>query len=450
MNLPLHTTTDQPDGRLVRRIVLKRILSFGPDSTVLEMRSLLNVLIGPNAVGKSNLIEALSVMRAPPAPASPSNSDLRGVIRRGGGVTEWIWKGEPQILASINLVFFYLKRPPLRHVLSFGGDEQGFRLADEKVENEVPSPGETEPYFYYRFQHGQPVGNTKAVLERRLARETINTDLSILAQRRDPEQYPEIAHLIDAYKNIRIYRAWSFGRNGVFREPQKTDMRNDRLEEDFSNLGLFLSRLCKNPGVKAAILDGLKDLYEGVMDFEIVVEGGTVQVFFIEGDFSVPATRLSDGTLRYLCLLAILCDPEPPPLICIEEPELGLHPDIRPKLANLLVQASLRSQLIVTTHSDVIIDALTYHPEAVVVCEKHEGATVMKRLEKKELEVWLTKYSLGQLWTSVQLTGTRWRARQFSLKVLRPGPIPTNNKYAAGRLSINCWQSVDGRTECRD
>jgi predicted ATPase len=203
-------------------------------------------------------------------------------------------------------------------------------LEDERIENEAPDRGETEPYFYYQFQHGQPVVNTLAARKRKLARETVNTELSILAQRRDPEQYPEIAHLAEVYEKIRIYREWAFGRNTVFREPQKADMRSDRLEEDFSNLGLFLSRLRKSPKAKTAILDGLKDLYKGVSDFEPVVEGGTVQVFFSEGDFSVPATRLSDGTLRYLCLLAILCDPEPPPLICIEEPELGLHPDILP------------------------------------------------------------------------------------------------------------------------
>jgi predicted ATPase len=148
---------------------------------------------------------------------------------------------------------------------------------------------------------GQPVVNTRgATKERRLARETVDTELSILAQRRDPEQYPEISHLAEIYGKIRIYREWAFGRNTVFREPQKADIRSDRLEEDFSNLGLFLSRLRKTPKAKAAILDGLKDLYEGVSDFEPVVEGGTVQVFFSEGDFSVPATRLSDGTLRYL------------------------------------------------------------------------------------------------------------------------------------------------------
>jgi predicted ATPase len=407
---------DQNDRRLLLRIQMENLLSFGPGAPPPELENL-NILIGPNAAGKSNLIEAISLMRATPVSAAATNMDLRGVVRRGGGVHEWVWKGAT--VASIDLVVNYPKgKQPVRHFLSFRGDEQGFVLEDERIENEEPFPGEHEPYFYYRFQHGQPVVNTiskdtrslqsMAGNVRRLARETINTELSILAQRRDPEQFPEIAHLAESYEKIRIYREWAFGRNTVFREPQRADMRSDRLEEDFSNLGLFLSRLRKTPKAKTAILDGLKDLYEGVTDFEPVVEGGTVQVFFSEGEFSIPATRLSDGTLRYLCLLAILCDPEPPPLICIEEPELGLHPDILPKLADLLVLASQRTQLIVTTHSDILVDAMTDRPEVVVVCEKHEGKTEMRRLKKADLAIWLDKYRLGDLWTRGQIGGTRW------------------------------------------
>jgi predicted ATPase len=181
------------------------------------------------------------------------------------------------------------------------------------------------------------------------------------------------------------------------------------LEEDFSNLGLFLNRLkTRYPVAKKAILAGLKDLYDGITDFDILVEGGTVQVFFTEGDFVIPATRLSDGTLRYLCLLAILCDPAPPPLICIEEPELGLHPDILPKLADLLRIASTRTQLIVTTHSDILVDAMTETPENVVVFAKAEGQTTMQRLIPADLEQWLKKYRLGQLWTKGEIGGTRW------------------------------------------
>jgi predicted ATPase len=131
-------------------------------------------------------------------------------------------------------------------------------------------------------------------------------------------------------------------------------------------------------------------------------------VFLHEGRFTVPATRLSDGTLRYLCLLAMLCHPNPPPLVCIEEPELGLHPDILPTVARLLREASERCQLIVTTHSDVLVDAMTDTPEAVQICEKHEGATVLRRLSAVDLQPWLERYRLGELWTSGELGGTRW------------------------------------------
>ncbi|HUW31405.1 MAG TPA: AAA family ATPase, partial [Planctomycetota bacterium] len=152
----------------------------------------------------------------------------------------------------------------------------------------------------------------------------------------------------------------------------------------------------------------LSALYPGIEDFNVQFPVGWVQLFLEENSFSIPATRLSDGTLRYLCLLAILCHPEPPPLVCIEEPELGLHPDVLSTLARLLIDASHRCQLIVTTHSDVLVDKFTEIPECVIVCEKHKGSTVMNRLDQERLHVWLEKYSLGQLWLQGELGGTRW------------------------------------------
>jgi predicted ATPase len=362
----------------------------------------LNLLVGPNASGKSNLLEALSLLRS-------TRNDLRQVITRGGGVGEWVWKGAPHGNATLEAIF---ANPggshPLRHALAFRAEQQSFRLEDERIENEHPYAGQQEPYFYYRYQQGHPAINTREGGRRDLRRGTVQPDLSILAQLRDAESYPEITYLDSIYERVRLYREWTFGRNTVFREPQKADLRNDRLEEDFSNLGLFLNRLRRQSKVKTALLSGLRDLYEGLTDFDISIEGGTVQVFFTEGDFTIPATRLSDGSVRYLCLLAILCDPEPPPLIGLEEPELGLHPDLLPKVADRLVAAAQRTQLIVTTHSDILVDALTEHPDALVICEKHNGRTALHRLSQDEVQPWLEKYRLGQLWTRGQLGGTRW------------------------------------------
>jgi predicted ATPase len=394
------TITPDKERLLIREITLRNLLSYGSQSKSISLGSL-NVLIGPNGSGKSNLIEAIALLRA-------ASVDWSAVFRRGGGISEWIWKGDPEGEASIDAV---ITNPdggqPVRHNFTFRAENQRFRLVDERIENEAPNAGMSDPYFYYRYQKGHPVINM-AGQDRGLARETVEPDMSILAQRRDPETYPVLSYLVGAYEKAGIYREWTFGRNSVFREPQKADMRTDRLEEGFSNLGLFLNRLRRNPPAKRLILTKLADLYDNLTDFDVSIEGGTVQVFFTEGDFTIPATRLSDGTLRYLCLLGILCDPDPPPLICIEEPELGLHPDILPKVADLLVAASSRTQLIVTTHSDILVDAMTERPEAVLICEKHEGQTEMHRLDSEKLKVWLEQYRLGELWTRGELGGTRW------------------------------------------
>jgi predicted ATPase len=161
------------------------------------------------------------------------------------------------------------------------------------------------------------------------------------------------------------------------------------------------------PKAKNDILSALNHLYPDIDDFNVQIEGGAVQLYLEEGSFSIPATRLSDGTLRYLSLLAILCHPDPPPLVCIEEPELGLHPDVLTHLADLMIETSQRCQLIVTTHSDILVDALTERPEDVIVCEKHDGMTTLQRLDSRDLSQWLGKYRLGQLWLKGELGGTR-------------------------------------------
>lgn len=395
------TQPTPPYERILKEIKLTNLLSFGPDTPALPLENL-NILIGPNGSGKSNLLEALSLLRAAPG-------DMRAVVRRGGGVQEWIWKGAPKEAAMIQAVVNYGgSAPALRHIVSFHEKNQGFLLSAERIEKEQKSERLGRAWFYYDNEEGNTSLQAMVARKSTLRSPAVDNDRSILAQIRDPDTYPELTHLSDAYEKFRFYREWNFGRNNVCREPQRTDMRSDRLEEDFSNLGLFLNYLRRSPKTKNEILSCLKDLYDGLTDYDMSVIGGTIQVFFTEGDYNIPASRLSDGTLRYLCLLAILCDPTPPPLICIEEPELGLHPDILPKIADLLVQASTRTQLIVTTHSDILVDSMSERPESVVVCEKHNGRTQMRRLQAAELKVWLEEFRLGQLWTNGQIGGTRW------------------------------------------
>ncbi len=386
---------------LIHRLKLANFLSFGSESE-LELGPL-NVLIGPNGSGKSNLIEAIALLRSAP-------SDLRVPIREGGGIADWLWKGaEATPTASLEAVVDYPRGDgmSLRHRIAISESAGRLELVDERIENLEPLPGYEKRYLYFGYSNGRPMLNVNHE-RRELRREDIHPDQSILSQRKDPDQYPEVTYLGEVLQRIRIYREWAFGRYTPPRLPQKADLPNDFLADDARNLGLVLNRLRRQPAVKQKLLVELQKLYAGIEDFDVIIEGGTVQVFLQESATTIPATRLSDGTLRYLCLLTILCHPEPPPLICIEEPELGLHPDLLPEMARLLREASDRTQLVVTTHSDILVDALSETPEAVMVFDKHHGATSARRLDSVQLAQWLEKYSLGQLWTRGDLGGTRW------------------------------------------
>lgn len=391
----------------IEHIKLENFLSFGPDTEALELRPL-NVLIGPNGSGKSNLIEAIGLLKATPR-------DLTAPIREGGGIRDWLWRGDLSALtAHIEVLLNNPKGPALRYSLGIAERGQQFELIEELLENKEAYNSEQNPYTYYELIGDSALLNYSGesyksdATRRPLIQEQIDLQQSILAQRKDPNQYPELTWLGETFDRMRLYRESSFGRRTPSRQPQPADLPNDFLLEDGRNLGLVLNRLKREPEVKDRILETMRQLYEGVIDLDISIEGGTVQVFAQEGNIMVPATRLSDGTLRFLCLLSILCHPNPPPLVCIEEPELGLHPDVLPVLSDLLREASQRCQLIVTTHSDMLVDTLTDTPESVVVCEKHDSQTEMHRLDKADLTEWLKRYSLGDLWTRGDLGGNRW------------------------------------------
>jgi len=386
---------------LIRNLKVSGLLSFGPKGIDLPLKPL-NVLIGPNGSGKSNLLEVLALLRSAP-------TNLPAPVKEMGGVREWLWKGrQPASEARLDITVDYLQGRALRHVLAIGDHGGRFEVVDERIENEHPFPGKSEPYFFYRFQHGNPVLNESlGETGRRLKRENVLPEQSILSQVRDPERYPALASLQHRYEQIRLYRNWSFGPNAALRREQSTHDRSDVLNDGGENLALVLSRI--RTRVKTALRDSLQKLYEGVEDVSLSVDGGNVLLFLEEtGGREIPATRLSDGTLRYLALLAILLHPDPPPLIAIEEPELGLHPDVIPHIARLLVRASERTQLVVTTHSRMLVEALGDDPSTILVCEKDEGESRITRLDSGRLAAWLKDYSLGELWSMGEIGGNRW------------------------------------------
>ncbi|MBD2665371.1 hypothetical protein B6N60_02809 [Richelia sinica FACHB-800] len=395
--------------RFIHKIKLQNFLSYGSEGVEIELQPL-NVLIGANTSGKSNLIEAFSILKATP-------TDLPAPFRQGGGVSEFLWKGSQETsIANIEVILDYPTRSQnLNYNLSWTAIAQRLEVVDEAVENEQAYEGEEDVYFYYRYQKGRPVLNINTIkddggrYERKLRREDLILDQSVLSQRKDPDLYPELSYLSTEFSKIGLYRHWQMGRYSEPRNAQKPDLPQHPLLEDGSNLGLFLNDLKYRIG-NQKIIEKLRKFYEQAEELDVRIYGGTVQIFIREEGLiqPIPATRLSDGTLRYLFLMGLLLDPTPPPLICIEEPEIGLHPDILPTIAEMLIEASQRTQLVVTTHSDALVSALSEYPESVIVCERDKKGSHLHRLETEKLKDWLENYTLGDLWLMGEIGGGRW------------------------------------------
>ena len=399
----------------IKNLRLSNLLSFPPNPEQAFELQPLNVLIGPNGAGKSNVIEALELLHATP-------TDFATAIRDGGGADEWLWKGEEgEKTATIEIEtgeistgLANLLGRSLRYRLDFTSTRHRVEVVDEAVEEAKPRWGHENPYFYYRFNQGHPVINIKeqvpySVAEgdkwrpRHLKRDDLAPDQSVLAQRKDPELYPEVTWTGRKFGEIQTFREWTFGRFASLRRPQPADLPDDRLLPNNRNLGLILNQIeLQDP---RSFNETMRRFFPRFERMATGIQGGTVQFYLHETGFNSPisSTRLSDGTIRFMAILAILLAPSPPPLVCIEEPELGLHPDAVALLGELLVEASERMQLIVTTHSDALVSALTSQPESVVLCERPGAGTTLRRLDSEELTQWLNDYALGDLWRMGEL-----------------------------------------------
>lgn len=386
----------------IERISIKGLLSFGPQGIDLSMRPL-NVLIGPNGAGKTNFIEALALLKAAP-------EDFSRPIRDCGGVREWLWKGpETSTKAEISVILPGSDSavPTLDHQIAFRANGDRVEVVEEAIREEKTGLALDELNEDYQMKHGKAslvdVGN-----QRQLGPRELLMDQSILSQIKEAFLYPNLTRLQRTYSAMRFYRNWSFGPRTAMRTEQSAQLRHDFLDDGGQNLAVVLGAFPM--AIKKRVSRELQVVYEGITGMDVANRGGgNLQVMIEEENGrEIPASRLSDGTLRYLCLLTILLDPSPPPLVVIEEPELGLHPDVIPKIAELLIEASTRMQLVVTTHSRMLIDALGDDPESVVVCSRENGESRMERLNAEDLGEWLKTYSLGDLWSKGEIGGNRW------------------------------------------
>ena len=412
---------------LINSLHLKNILSF--KDTKLDLQPL-NVLIGPNGSGKSNLIDVIALLQALPG-------DLAGFLRRNGPTGDWQWKGDDShapdfLISEIQAEIFNPEQLdlPFRYGLQFEASYNGLKVTSETLANLRQDADSKRPHFIRNPDgSGQVTPSEYAIaiyeltgegVSTRITPNTVGSAQSVFNAFRNPVAFPVLSQTALRLSAIKSYRGWEVGRGSPVRRPQPTDGPVDFLEEDFSNLALVVNDLRERQGLGSVMDEYLERFYASYKSLHTPIYGNTVSLTVREAALSrpLPASRLSDGTIRFIALLAILCHPEPPPLVCIEEPEIAMHPDSLWLVAELMRKASERTQLIVATHSPELVSMFSAEPDCVVVCERDPAeGTKFRRVSLEELRDWqdiyqqtgkeLVVYGLSEMWMSGSIGGVR-------------------------------------------
>ncbi len=367
----------------------------------------LNVIIGPNGTGKSNLLRFLELI------SISAQGKLGKYIQSLGGMEPIVWDG---VAASIK---FMLETTPEGGEL--GPETYDLELArlgagsSYKVEKELLTNShklkkgiEKRPMIFLERagKHAFIFDET----ERKFTtpEEFVSDEESLLSIASGPfinnRFIPPFQRGLAA---IAVYHDLHTNKDASIRQPAIARMER-RVDPDGQNLISVLHTLYTgdrdfkndiNSAMQAAFGDDFEELlFPPASDQRIQLR---IRWKSLKREQS--AAELSDGTLRFLFLLTVLASPSPAPIIAIDEPETGLHPSMLPLIAEYAVDASTRSQVILTTHSPQFLDAFAGTRPTTTVAAWQDGETTLKTLRGEELDYWLKEYSLGALFKSGEL-----------------------------------------------
>lgn len=321
----------------------------------------INILIGANGSGKSNFIEVFAFLHA------IHEGKLREYVTAAGGAEKLLHFGS-KVTNQISFILFLSNGGSYAMQLSAASDDNLFPIVETL----------------------QGRGRT--------------------ANPSDRLRQNKTKWMRDQVSSWRIYHVHDTSATSPMRKTAKVD-DNRFLRPDGSNLAAFLYYLReKHNDSYRLIVRTVQQVAPFFHDFRLDprrLERDEIKLEWRHkrSDQYFDASSLSDGTLRFIALATLFLQPKEdrPPVILVNEPELGLHPYAIGMLAALIRQASVDSQVIVSTQSSLLLDY--FKPENVLVADLVDGGTQLKRLTSSRLSKWLKDYSLGQLWEKNEFGG---------------------------------------------
>lgn len=338
----------------------------------------LNVLIGANGVGKSNFVSYFRLL------GEMLDGRLQVWTSKQGGADRVLTFGVKETSQLSSFVEFELNGYQFALEPTIDG---GFTFAQEQLYWAEPSDNKS----------GSLLG--------------AGHDEAKLKSHHDSTKGGLIVdHCYNAIANWRVYHFHDTSDTaGVKRLCSLHD--NEYLRIDASNLAAYLYRLkSEYADVYSQIRKTVRLAVPFFDDFvlkPIELPSGEQQLRLLwtqqDSDYALWPSQLSDGSIRFICLVTALLQPKPPSTIIIDEPELGLHPYAITLLGALLRSASQRMQVVISTQSVPLLNE--FDIDDLIVVERENGASVFRRLDETQFENWLEDYSVGELWEKNILGG---------------------------------------------
>ena len=372
----------------------------------------LNVIIGANGAGKSNLLEMIDflpdaiILGLPEAfkkrrsSTSVANVDQQFPVEMD---LSWQFSGERDLTLGIDI----------KYQLKLEIEERGtFSVTHELMEEVMPRRhAETENFKHLTFAYGRgsatpyekkrPKG-LRSVVEHEDLKSAQRLALGVLSS---PTIYPVLDYIRGQVQRWAFYNSNDMDIRAIKQEPIEIDALQRTLESSGRNLVMVLYNLYHTDNYFEENLDRiLHAMYSGHRGIKFpLIDSRHFELRwgFESHKKDLTFDQISDGTARMLCWVVVLTNSAPPDLICIDEPELGIHPAWLPILADLIKDASTRTQVIVSTHSPELLDEFTDQAGKVVVCsEDEQGHATFERKDREGLLEWLEHYRLGQMFRS--------------------------------------------------
>lgn len=350
----------------------------------------LNVMIGANGVGKTSVLEVMDLL------AASADGRLLQTISAAAGLGSLKThdcKGPMRMALEMSIPDAH----PIKYEISLQQGGLGYGIG---IETLTQLRDETQPSFKYIDSQASEIRyfdvETKKLLRPTWQHQPFETSLSQV-----PRMFREPEHFRQVLASSSLYHALDVTHRAPVRLPQAMRPANlpGKDGEDLVACLYFLRET--NRDRFEAVEDALHAAFPTFerMDFPPVA-AGTITMAWKDKNFTTPiyAHQLSEGALRFLWLVTLLQSPGLPTVTLIDEPEVSLHPEMLRLLAELMREASARTQLIMATHSDRFVRFL--EPAELMVCDLDEdGNTLIQCASELDIEEWLEDYSLDQLWS---------------------------------------------------